>query len=48
MAQKTAYQQLAETIGAGDSTIIPKLFEMLADENEAQVLLAAYPPASSA
>lgn len=48
MAQKTAYQQLAETIGAGDSTIIPKLFEMLADKNEAQVLLAAYPPASSA
>ena len=48
MAEKSPYQQLAEAIGEGESPIMPKLFEMLADENEAQVLLAAYPPGSSA
>lgn len=48
MAQKTVYQQLAETIGEGDSTIIPKLFEMLVNENEAKVLFAAFPAASPA
>jgi ferredoxin len=46
MAQRTVYEQLAETIGEEGSTIIPKLFEMLTDQNEATVLLAAFPPAS--
>jgi len=33
MTQKTAYGQLAEAIGAGESSIIPEIFKMLADEN---------------
>lgn len=46
MADKTPYQQLAEHVGAGDSEIIPAVFESLIDENEASVLLAASPPAT--
>ncbi len=46
MADKTSYQQLAEHVGAGDSEIIPAIFESLIDENEASVLLAASPPAT--
>jgi Pyruvate/2-oxoacid:ferredoxin oxidoreductase delta subunit/predicted transcriptional regulator len=40
------YQELAESIGAGGSKYIPGIFEKLADENEAKVLLAAAPPAT--
>jgi Pyruvate/2-oxoacid:ferredoxin oxidoreductase delta subunit/biotin operon repressor len=46
MAEKTSYQKLAESVGAGESKYIPGIFEKLADENEAQVLLAAAPPAT--
>jgi Pyruvate/2-oxoacid:ferredoxin oxidoreductase delta subunit/predicted transcriptional regulator len=46
MAEKTAYQKLAEAVGAGESKYIPGIFEKLADENEAKVLLAAAPPAT--
>ena len=46
MSQTDPYQQLSEAIGVTDSTLIPQLFKMLADENEAKVLLAASPPAS--
>ncbi len=46
MTQKTVYEQLAELIGAGGSSIIPEIFKMLADEKEAAVLLAASPPAT--
>ncbi len=46
MTQENMYQQLSEAIGAGDSKVIPDIFEMLADENEAKVLLAAAPPAT--
>jgi Pyruvate/2-oxoacid:ferredoxin oxidoreductase delta subunit/predicted transcriptional regulator len=46
MPGETAYAQLAELIGAGDSKIVPAIFETLADQNEAQLLLAAAPPAS--
>jgi len=42
------YQQLAEAIGAGDSTIMPKIFKLLANEKEAGFLLAASPPATIA
>lgn len=42
----TIYHQLAQTVGAGDSRYIPKIFEVLADENEAKILLAAAPPAT--
>ena len=47
MAQKTVYEKLAESIDEGDSPLMPKIFEMLADENEAEVVLAAFPPASA-
>ena len=45
MIQESFYQQLAEAIGVGDSAIIPKIFAILTNEDEAKVLLAAAPPA---
>ncbi|MEE8400220.1 MAG: 4Fe-4S binding protein [Desulfobacterales bacterium] len=47
MAEKSVYQQLAASIGGEDSPTLPKIFEMLLNENEATVLFAAYPPASA-
>lgn len=46
MTEKTLYRQLAEAVGAGTSEYIPAIFESLADEKEARVLLAASPPAT--
>jgi len=46
MTEKTAYEQLAEAIGAGESKLVPRIFEALADENEAKILIAAAPPAT--
>ncbi|MCP4752894.1 MAG: 4Fe-4S ferredoxin [Proteobacteria bacterium] len=46
MTQESIYQQLAEAIGVGDSAIVPDIFKMLADEDEAKVLMAASPPAT--
>lgn len=46
MPDKTLYEQLAEQIGAGESRVIPRIFETLADEKEAALLLAAAPPAT--
>ncbi len=40
------YQQLAEAVGAPDSPTIPRVFEVLADQDEARLLLAASPPAT--
>jgi NAD-dependent dihydropyrimidine dehydrogenase PreA subunit len=34
------YQELAARIGLGDSKIVPRLFEMLADERDAKILLS--------
>ncbi len=48
MAEKTPWGQLAELIGAGDSKLMPAIFEALTDEAEARVLLAAAPPATAA
>jgi Pyruvate/2-oxoacid:ferredoxin oxidoreductase delta subunit len=45
MTKDPLYQQLAEAIGVGDSVIIPKIFAILANADEARVLLAAAPPA---
>ncbi len=42
------YQQLAEAVGAADSPTIPRIFEVLADEDDARLLLAASPPATPA
>jgi Pyruvate/2-oxoacid:ferredoxin oxidoreductase delta subunit/predicted transcriptional regulator len=46
MTEMTLYEQLAETVGAAGSSPIAKIFETMADENEAKVLLAASPPAT--
>lgn len=34
------YQELADRIGLGESKIVPRLFEMLADETDAKILLS--------
>lgn len=47
MSEQSMYQQLAAAVGAGDSKYIPKIFEIMADENEARLLLAAAPPATA-
>ncbi len=46
MQEKTVFAQLAEQIGAGESRLVPRIFESLTDESEAQLLLAASPPAT--
>lgn len=48
MTDHTCYQQLAEAVGTGDSKYIPRIFEVLANEKEAKLLLAASPPATAA
>ncbi len=48
MTDHTCYQQLAEAVGTGGSKYIPQIFGVLADENEARLLLAASPPATAA
>ncbi|MFH2130865.1 MAG: 4Fe-4S binding protein [bacterium] len=48
MTQPDLYQQLTNAIGIAESKIIPRIFEMLADEDEARVILAAAPPATVA
>jgi len=47
MADKIRCQQLAEAVGAGESTLIQKIFEVLVKDDEAKVLLAAAPPATA-
>jgi len=46
MADINLSRQLAVAIGAGESPLIPKLFEKLVNDDEAKVLLAAAPPAT--
>ena len=46
MTDMSLYEQLAEGIGIKDSKIIPKMFAMIADEDEAKFILAAAPPAT--
>jgi Fe-S-cluster-containing hydrogenase component 2/predicted transcriptional regulator len=46
MAEKALYQQLAKALGAEGSQNIAGIFEVLADEKEAKVLMAASPPAT--
>jgi len=40
-------RQLAEGIGAGESPLIPKIFEALVNDEEAKLLLAASPPSTT-
>ncbi|MCP4666446.1 MAG: 4Fe-4S ferredoxin [Deltaproteobacteria bacterium] len=46
MPEKSMYRELAEGMGAGESKFIPAIFEELAEEKEAMLLLAASPPAT--
>jgi ferredoxin/predicted transcriptional regulator len=47
MADEILCRQLAEAVGAGESTLIRKIFEALVNDDEAKVLLAAAPPATA-
>ena len=44
MTQTDLYQQLTTAIGIPESDCIPRIFKMLADEDEAKIVLAAAPP----
>ncbi len=46
MTDMTLYQQLAESIGFGESKRVPQMFAYIADEDEARFILAAAPPAT--
>ena len=46
MSNPSIYTQLAESIGVTESPTIPEIFKILANEKEAQFLLAASPPAT--
>jgi len=46
MTDLTLHRKLAAEIGWGDSELMPKLFAMVADEDEARLLVAASPPAT--
>ena len=43
MRDMTLYRKLAAEIGCRDSDLIPKLFAMIADEDEASLLVTACP-----
>ena len=38
----TPYRELATDIGCGDSDIMPKIFAMIANQDEAKLMLAAF------
>lgn len=40
-------KELAKTIGAGESALIPRIFEALVNDDEARVMLLAAPPATA-
>jgi len=44
MTEKDMYQELAESIGAGDSKIVPEIMKKMADEREIKIVMAASPP----
>jgi len=46
MADMELYQQLAATLGLGESPLAPQMFQELVDENGVKILLAASPPAT--
>jgi len=47
MTNATLCKKLAEAVGAGDSPLVPKIFEALVSDDEAKVLLLASPPATA-
>jgi len=46
MADQNSYRELSKLLGASGSRILPKIIEMIADERESKVLLAAFPAAT--
>lgn len=46
MADMALSKQLAEAVGAGESPLVPKIFEALVNDDEAKVMLLAQPPAT--
>lgn len=46
MTEKDIYRELAECIGAGDSKIVPEIMKKMANVTEANILMAASPPAT--
>lgn len=46
MAEQNSYRELSKFLGAPESKIIPRILEMIADEKEIKILLAASPPAT--
>ena len=46
MTDMSLYEQLTESIGMKGSKIIPRMFAMIADEDEARFILAASPPST--
>jgi len=47
MTDLAPYRELAAGIGCGDSDLMPRIFAMIADRDEARLLLAASPPATA-
>ncbi len=47
MVDMALCRKLAEAVGAGESPLIQKIFEALVNDDEAKVLLAAAPPATT-
>ena len=46
MVDMTLCKKLAEAVGAGESPLVPKIFEALVNDDEAKVMLLATPPAT--
>jgi Fe-S-cluster-containing hydrogenase component 2 len=46
MVEMALCKQLAEAVGAGDSPLVPRIFESLVSDDEAKVMLLAAPPAT--
>ncbi len=46
MADQNSYRELSKLLGASGSKILPKVIEMIADEKETKILLAAFPAAT--
>jgi Fe-S-cluster-containing hydrogenase component 2/predicted transcriptional regulator len=47
MVDMTLCKKLAQAVGAGESPLVPKIFEALVNDDEAEVMLLASPPATA-
>jgi len=48
MSEQNPYQELSKLLGAPASKILPPIIEMIVDEKEIKIVLAAFPPATIA